>query len=97
MTEMSKFPEMRIDIDNPVNGESADYTISFNASTRMVDGDIFNLLLPTTINSPKEPECLMEKCLGSISCTSERGKLIATFGITDADCLLDNAEISFTV
>lgn len=39
----------------------------------------------------------MEKCLGSISCTSERGKLIATFGITDADCLLDNAEISFTV
>lgn len=94
---MSKYDVMTIDIENPVNGAHSKYTITFNAKTPMRDGDIFNLLLPHTIKSPKEPICSTEKCLDTISCTSERGKLIATFGIQDADCLLDDAEISFSV
>lgn len=97
MHEMSKFDQMTIDIENPVNGAESKYTITFGAKTRMVDGDIFNLLLPSTIKSPKEPTCSMEKCLSQIECTSERGKLIAQFAISDADCLVDDAEISFSV
>ena len=97
MTEMSKFTEMSIDIENPTNGALSKYTITFKAKTRLVDGDIFNLILPQTIGSPKEPICKEEKCLDTVSCTSERGKLIATFGVQQADCLVDNAEISFSV
>ena len=97
MNEMSKFTQMTIDMDNPINGAQSKYTITFNAKTPMRNGDIFNLLIPTAIKSPKEPICNMEKCISEIKCTSERGKLIATFTITDADCLVDDAEISFSV
>ena len=98
MTEMSKFDVFEILIDNPINGAQSTYTISFEAKTPIRDGDIFNLLLPTSIKSPKEPICNTENnCLDSISCTSERGKLIATFGVTRSICMQDDAEISFSV
>lgn len=88
---------MSIVASNGVNGALADYTITFTANTPVNSGDILNLILPTSIRSQKEPECIAGLCLASISCTSERGKLIAKFGIDDADCEKDDAVISFTV
>jgi hypothetical protein len=77
MTEMSKFNEMSIVAADATNGAITTYTITFKAKTPLENGDIFNLLLPLTIKSPKTPICEKLECIDSISCTAERGKLIA--------------------
>ena len=60
----------------------------------MSDGDIFYLTLPTTVKTPKEPVCVAKRCLSSVTCTSERGRIVATLSVT---CASEGASLMFEV
>ena len=98
MNEMGKFTEMTIFQSESKNGVLATYTLEFTAIIPVSSSDVFYLLLPDSIDSPKEPICNPMKCLDlTTKCTSEKGRIVVEFIITDPDCLKENAVFSFNV
>jgi hypothetical protein len=55
---------------------------------------MFNLRFPDAVSTPLEPTCSTNNCLGSIICTSETGRIVATLV---SPCAQVDADISFTV
>jgi hypothetical protein len=77
MREAGKFTEMTIFQSVSQNGVLATYTLEFTAKIPIKDKDIFYLILPAAIDSPKEPICNPLKCLDlATTCTSEKGRIV---------------------
>lgn len=88
MTKAGKFNAMTITQSVSQNGQLATYTIEFTAKIPVANKDIFYLVLPDTIDSPKEPICNAIKCLDiGTTCTSEKGRIVVEFHISDNTCL----------
>ena len=81
----------------------ANYDVAWTASIPVSDGDIFYLTLPTTVKTPKEPVCIAKQCLTSVTCTSERGRIVATLsvdsrgGCTNSNGWAENTKLMFEV
>jgi hypothetical protein len=98
MTEAGKFTDMTILQSISQNGVEATYTIEFTAKIPVGNKDIFYLVLPSTIDSPKEPVCNPLKCLDiSTACTSEKGRIVVELIVTDPKCLVPDSIFSFNV
>ena len=99
MEKAGVFNEMTIFQSKSQNGEKATYTVEFKAKIPVSNKDIFYLVLPDGIDSPKEPECEYIKCLDQVasSCTSEKGRIVVELIIKDPKCLLQDAVFSFKV
>jgi hypothetical protein len=98
MSEAGKFTDMTIFQSESKNGVYATYDVEFTAKIPISNGDIFYLILPDSIDAPKEPLCNPNKCLDlSTTCTSEKGRIVIQFIVTDSDCLLPDAVFSFNV
>ena len=98
MSEAGKFTDMTIFQSESKNGVYATYDVEFTAKIPISNGDIFYLILPDSIDAPKEPICNPNKCLDlSTTCTSEKGRIVIHFIVTDSDCLLPDAVFSFNV
>lgn len=80
MTEAGKFTEMTIFQAVSQNGVYTTYTLEFTAKIPVENNDIFYLVLPPSIDSPKEPICNPIKCLDiATTCTSEKGRIVVDF------------------
>jgi len=83
MKEPGKFTEFSVVPENSTNGLLTNYLINFKATIPVSDGDIFYLTFPSEIKAPKEPYCEQVKCLSSIMCNSEKGRIVAVFSVSD--------------
>lgn len=103
MNQAGKFTEMTIFQSASQNGVYANYTLEFKAAIPIFDGDIFYLVLPPSIDAPKEPNCNPIKCLdSSTSCTSEKGRIVVQFKLPQDEsqkdeCGKEDAIFSFDV
>lgn len=89
---------MIIEQSESQNGVYATYTVTFTARIPIENKDLFYLVLPKSIDAPKEPICNPLKCLDlDTTCTSEKGRIVVQFIVSDADCLQEDAEFSFNV
>jgi len=99
MNKEGYFDELKVEPSVVVNGALSDYTVTFKSSIPIQDGDIFYLSLPSSIRTPKEPQCLIKKCITAVTCNSEKGRIVANFDTTKelSDCKTSSSEISFVI
>lgn len=97
MTSPGNFPKMEVTGTNRSNGASSDYTVAWTAAIPMVSGDTFHMKFPSEMKTPIEPICEAIDCIKEISCTAEKGTIIAALTITDRTCLNTNQKFSFKV
>lgn len=94
MTLPGSFSQMEVRPMNHTNGIINDYHITFIADIPLSSGDIFYLVFPTTITTPKEPTCKKVSCLQSADCTSEQGRIVVTL---TGPCTHAGASIKFYI
>jgi hypothetical protein len=88
---------MEVTGTNDTNGAKSNYTVSWTAAIPMVNGDTFHMKFPTEMKTPIEPICTANDCIKEISCTAEKGTIIASLTIADKTCLNANQKFSFKV
>ena len=98
MSEPWMFDNLIVIPANTTNGARTDYSVTFTASVPVYEGDIFNMIFPTQIKTPKEPTCAFGACLDEIACTSETGRIVVTLKKIKTDCLAKiGSEFTFTL
>ena len=98
MSEPAMFPNLEVITKNTTNGAITDYTVTFTASVPVYDGDIFNMIFPDQISTPKEPTCEKGACLDDIQCTSETGRIVVKLLKLKTECLAKiGANYTFTL
>ena len=78
MTEAAKFTGFTVTPTNSTNGAISNYTVTYTPLIPMSDGDLFYVVFPKTIRTPKEPTCTKGDGLSSVLCTSETGRIVVT-------------------
>lgn len=94
MTEMAPFDKMTVVAANKTNGAMTDYTVTFYPTVPLQDGDIFTVSFPSQIEVPRNPSCLAEKCLKSLECSGETGRISM---VLVQPCTEENAEVKFVL
>jgi hypothetical protein len=99
MNKAGAFTDLKVEQSSPINGDKADYTVTFVSTIPVSDGDIFYLGFPKTISTPKEPVCEIKACLTAVTCNSEKGRIVAGLDLTKAasSCKNVGASISFLI
>jgi hypothetical protein len=94
MREPAPFDKMTIVQVNKTNGAITDYKVSFKPTVPLLHNDIFTVFFPPEIVVPRDPLCSADKCLTSITCSGELGKIIVQFS---EPCAELDVEVAFTL
>jgi hypothetical protein len=97
MDSAGSFSKMNLYATNTTNGALSNYTVTWIADIPMFNGDSFHLKFPISMNTPVEPTCTAIKCIQEISCSAEKGTIIAVLTISDTSCLRTKANFTFMV
>jgi hypothetical protein len=97
MSKAGSFTKMNLYATNTSNGALSNYTITWLADIPMSNGDSLHLKFPTSMNTPVEPVCTKIKCIQEITCSAEKGTIIAVLTIGDSSCLRTKANYTFMV
>ena len=95
MTKAGSFTRMNLFASNTSNGALSNYTVSWIADIPVSTGDSLHLKFPTSMNTPVEPSCTPSRCVKEISCSAEKGTIIAVMSVIDSTCV-DKAGSNFT-
>jgi hypothetical protein len=67
MTRMGEFRKLKVETNNEKNGQSAIWTVSFDAIAKVENDDLFALKIPKTIKTPTDPICEPVSCIKLIN------------------------------
>lgn len=87
MTKAGSFTRMNLYATNKTNGALANYTVSWIADIPQTTGDSLHLKFPVSMNTPVEPVCKPIKCIKEVSCSAEKGTIIAVLSVIEQSCL----------
>ena len=90
-----EFTELTVDQGDTSNGAKTHYTVSFVQTIPVNNEDIFTVVFPETIQTPKEPTCDVVECLEEVKCTSESGRIVITLTRLKEGCSEIGKKISF--
>ena len=90
-----EFTVLEVEEGDTSNGAKNHYTVSFISTIPVNNEDIFTVVFPETIQTPKEPTCDPIECLEEVKCTSESGRIVITLQKLKEDCSAIGAKISF--
>jgi hypothetical protein len=97
MRTAGSFTNMKLFGTNETSGALSNYTVTWIASIPMVTQDSLRLKFPASMKTPVEPICEKLKCINTISCSAEKGTIIAVLTITETSCLRAGANFTFRV